>query len=80
MAHVRQSIAQLMRKQQQTRNRGEAGQSQTLPSCLRGDHVGSGGDQMRDDGKLDSELNERLIKSIEGNTKTVIFGRLVDKN
>ena len=35
---------------------------------------------MRDDGKLDSELNERLIKSIEGNTKTVIFGRLVDKN
>ena len=80
MAHVRQSIAQLMRKRQQTRNRREAGQSQTLPSCLRGDHVGSGGDQMRDDGKLDSELNERLIKSIEGSAKTVIFGRLVDKN
>ena len=80
MAHVRQSIAQLMRKRQQIRNRGEAGQSQTLPSCLRGDHVGSGGDQMRDDGKLDSELNERLIKSIEGSAKTVIFGRLVDKN
>ena len=80
MAHVRQSIAQLMRKRQQTRNRGEVGQSQTLPSCLRGDHVGSGGDQMRDDGKLDSELNERLIKSIEGSAKTVIFGRLVDKN
>ena len=59
---------------------GGAGQSQTLPSCLRGDHVGSGGDQMRDDGKLDSELNERLIKSIEGSAKTVIFGRLVDKN
>ena len=35
---------------------------------------------MRDDGKLDSELNERLIKSIEGSAKTVIFGRLVDKN
>ena len=80
MAHVRQSIAQLMRKRQQTRNRREAGQSQTLPSCLRGDHVGSGGDQMRDDGKLDSELNERLIKSIEGSAKTVILGRLVDKN
>ena len=28
----------------------------------------------------DSELNERLIKSIEGSAKTVIFGRLVDKN
>jgi len=35
---------------------------------------------MRDDGKLDSELNEQLIKSIEGSAKTVIFGRLVDKN
>ena len=34
---------------------------------------------MRDDGKLDGELNERLIKSIEGSAKTVIFGRLVDK-
>ena len=59
---------------------GGSRRSQTLPSCLRGDHVGSGGDQMRDDGKLDSELNERLIKSIEGSAKTVIFGRLVDKN
>jgi hypothetical protein len=28
----------------------------------------------------DSELNERLIKSIEGSAKTVIFGRLVGKN
>ena len=34
---------------------------------------------MHDDGKLDGELNERLIKSIEGNAKTMIFGRLVDK-
>ena len=35
---------------------------------------------MHDDEKLDSELNERLIKSIEGNAKTVICGRLVNKN
>ena len=35
---------------------------------------------MHDDGKLDSELNERLIKSIEGSAKKVICARLVDKN
>jgi len=34
---------------------------------------------MHDDGKLDRELNERLIKSIEGSAKTVICGRLGDK-
>ena len=34
---------------------------------------------MHDDGKLDGELNERLIKSIEGSAKTVICGRLGDK-
>ena len=34
---------------------------------------------MRDDGKLDGELNERLIKSIECSDKTAIFGRLADK-